>query len=184
MQEIIKKANQGDKAAQEEIIKKFMPLIYKASHKVYIAGYEEEDLIQIGAESILKAVQKFDSNKNTSFTAYVKNTVENNYKYLVRGKVKENYVKSLNELQEDGFELEDHIPMDFNLENYVVNSELKKKLREAIESLTPEEKELLHYAFYKDHGGLTEYAKAKSMDYNKVYKLKNSLINKLREYIV
>lgn len=184
MQEIIKKANQGDKAAQEEIIKKFMPLIYKASQKVYIAGYEEEDLIQIGVESILKAVKKFDAEKSSSFTAYVKNAVENNYRFLIRGKVKENYVKSLNEVQEDGFELEDHIPMDFNLENYVVNNELKIKLREAIERLNPEEKELLHYAFYKEHGGLTEYSKVKGMNYNKVYKLKNSLINKLREYIV
>lgn len=184
MQELIKRGKQGDKAAQEEIVKKFMPLIYKASQKVYIAGYEEEDLIQIGAESILKAVNKFDAEKSSSFTAYVKNAVENNYRFLIRGKVKENYVKSLNEVQEDGFELEDHIPMDFNLENYVVNNELKIKLREAIERLNPEEKELLHYAFYKEHGGLTEYAKVKGMDYNKVYKLKNSLINKLREYIV
>lgn len=184
MQELIKRGKQGDKAAQEEIVKQFMPLIYKSSQKVYIAGYEEEDLIQIGAESILKAVNKFDAEKSSSFTAYVKNTVENNYRFLIRGKVKENYVKSLNEVQEDGFELEDHIPMDFNLENYVVNNELKIKLREAIERLNPEEKELLHYAFYKEHGGLTEYAKIKGMDYNKVYKLKSSLINKLREYIV
>lgn len=175
---------QGDKTAQQEIVKKFMPLIYKVSHKVYIAGYEDEDLIQIGAESILKAVKKFDSNKNTSFTAYVKNTVENNYRYLIRGNIKENYIKSLNEIQEDGFELEDRIPMDFNLEDYVVNNELKIKLRESIGILSPEEKELLYYAFYKEHGGLTEYAKAKGMDYGKVYKLKNSLINKLREYIV
>lgn len=184
MQELIKRGKQGDKAAQEEIVKQFMPLIYKSSQKVYIAGYEEEDLIQIGAESILKAVNKFDAEKSSSFTAYVKNTVENNYRFLIRGKVKENYVKSLNEVQEDGFELEDHIPMDFNLENYVVNNELKIKLREAIERLNPEEKELLHYVFYKEHGGLTEYAKIKGMDYNKVYKLKSSLINKLREYIV
>jgi len=184
MQELIKRGKQGDKAAQEEIVKKFMPLIYKVSYKIYIAGYEKEDLIQIGAESILKAVNRFDAEKSTSFTAYVKSTVENNYRFLIRGKVKENYVKSLNEIQEDGFELEDHIPMDFNLENHVVNSDLKKRLREAIESLRSEEKELLHYAFYKEHGSLTEYAKVNGIDYNKAYKLKNSLINKLREYIV
>jgi len=74
--------------------------------------------------------------------------------------------------------------MDFNLENHVVNKELKKKLREAIEKLNPEEKELLYYAFYKEHGGLTEYAKVKGIDYNKVYKFKNTLVNKLRQYIV
>lgn len=184
MHKIIKMANQGDRHSQEEIIKKFMPLIYKASHKVYITGYEEEDLIQIGVESILKAIKKFDPSKNTSFTSYIKNAVENNYRYLIRGKVKENYLKSLNEVQEDGFELENHIPMDFNLEDYVVNKELKNKLREAIEKLTPEKKELLHYAFYKEHGGITEYAKLKGIEYSKVYKFKNSLINKLREYIV
>ncbi len=184
MQEIIKRGKEGDKDAQEEIVRRFMPLIYKTSHKVYIAGYEEEDLIQIGVESILKAVKKFDIEKSSNFTAYVKNAVENNYRFLIRGKVKGNYVKSLNEVQEDGFELEDHLPMDFNLENYVISNELKRKLRVAIGKLAPEEKEILYYAFYKEHGGLTEYAKLKGLEYSKAYKSKNSLINKLREYIV
>lgn len=184
MQEIIKRGKAGDKEAQEEIVRRYMPLIYKASHSVYIAGYEEEDLIQIGAESILKALKKFDPEKSSNFSSYVKNAVENNYRFLIRGKVKENYVKSINEVQEDGFELEDHLAMDFDLESHVINMELKRKLRDAIDKLNPEEKELLYYAFFKAHGGLTEYGKVKGLEYNKVYKFKNSLINKLRQFIV
>ncbi|WP_040213550.1 sigma-70 family RNA polymerase sigma factor [Clostridium polynesiense] len=184
MQEIIKRAKKGDKSAKEEILNRYMPLIYKASSKVFIIGYGDEDLRQTGVKSVLEAIEKYNPERNTNFSAYVKTAVVNNFRYLIRGKCRENYVKSLNEVQEDGFELEAHISMDFNLEEYVIEKDLKLKLRKALEKLTEEEKELLYYAFGKKHGGLTEYAEKKDISYRKVYNFKNSLINKIRKYIV
>ena len=184
MREVIKRAKAGDQEAKLYIINKFMPLIYKTSMNVYVTGYQEEDLRQIAIVSILKAIEKYKIDSPTGFAAYVKAAIMNNFKYLIRGKARENYVKSLNETNEEGFELETVIPMDFDLEEYTLHKETKKKLKNAIEELNPEEKEMLYFFFERDYGGIKEYALIKGISYKAAYKFKNSLINKLKDYIV
>ena len=184
MREVIERAKAGDQEAKLYIINKFMPLIYKTSMNVYVVGYQEEDLRQMAIVSVLKAIEKYKIDSPTGFASYVKAAIENNFRYLIRGKARENYLKSLNETNDEGFELETVIPMDFNLEEYALHEDDKKKLKMAIELLSEEEKERLYYFFERDYGGIKEYALKKGITYKNSYKLKNSLVNKLKDYLI
>ena len=184
MREIIKRAKEGDKEAKLFIIDKYRPLIYKASQNIFVSGFEDEDLRQVAFESILKAIEKYNLDSPVGFSAYVKSAVENNFKYLISGRAKDNYMKSLNEIHGEGMEFGELIPMDFDLEEYALDKDIKCVLKRAISNLSLEEKEMLYYFFEKSHGGVMEYSKIKGISYKRACKFKSSLINKLKEYIV
>ena len=57
------KAQNGDKDALNEIVKENYGLIYSIAKRFENRGYEKEDIYQIGAIGMIKAVQKFDFNK-------------------------------------------------------------------------------------------------------------------------
>ena len=54
------KAQNGDKDALNEIVKENYGLIYSIAKRFENRGYEKEDIYQIGAIGMIKAVQKFD----------------------------------------------------------------------------------------------------------------------------
>lgn len=67
---LLKKAKNGDKNAEAEIIEKNMGLVYMIVKRFSAKSYETEDLVQIGSIGLLKAVRKFDFNFNVKFSTY------------------------------------------------------------------------------------------------------------------
>ncbi|MCD3218208.1 sigma-70 family RNA polymerase sigma factor, partial [Clostridium botulinum C] len=55
MENIIKRAKEGDRASIISIIEKYKPFIFKIAHKYNIPGYDFEDLVQHGYLSVIKA---------------------------------------------------------------------------------------------------------------------------------
>ena len=68
--EYIKRARAGDKLARDQIIRENMPLVYSIVRRFAGRGYDLEDLGQIGAIGLIKAVDKFDVNYDVKFSTY------------------------------------------------------------------------------------------------------------------
>ena len=75
MIEKVVQAKKGDKEALREIIVSFTPFVIKTARGIYVKGCDEDDLIQIGRMSIMKAVSMFDVSKGKGFISYVTNSV-------------------------------------------------------------------------------------------------------------
>lgn len=184
LQGILERAKEGDEEAREYIIRKYTPLVLKCSMSVYIVSYEQEDLRQIGYESILRAIEKFDPKKNSNFTAYVRQAIQKNYYNLIRKKSRTNYEASLNSTIAEGIELQDTLIDDFNLEEDAILREDMIKLRKALKILTEEEKELITIVYGKEYGGLTEYSNRKGINYNKCVRMRDHILRKLKEILL
>ncbi|MCD8390829.1 MAG: SigB/SigF/SigG family RNA polymerase sigma factor [Firmicutes bacterium] len=60
----------GDRNAETELVENNMGLVYSAVKRFTSRGYEFEDLVQIGAIGLIKAVKKFDPSFGTQFSTY------------------------------------------------------------------------------------------------------------------
>lgn len=68
--EYIRLAQAGDKLAREQLINENMGLVYSIVKRFSNRGYEMEDLYQIGAIGLIKAIDKFDLNFEVKFSTY------------------------------------------------------------------------------------------------------------------
>ena len=67
---LIKRAQEGDDSAAEQLIKDNSGLIWSVVKKFTKRGYEPDDLYQIGAIGLLKCIRKFDSSYDVKFSTY------------------------------------------------------------------------------------------------------------------
>lgn len=68
--ELIKAAQSGDKAAMEELINANMGLVRSIVPRFADRGVEYDDLVQIGAVGMIKAVKSYRAEFNTVFSTY------------------------------------------------------------------------------------------------------------------
>ena len=66
----IRKAQGGDKEERDRLVTDNVGLIYMVLKRFSGRGYEQEDLFQIGAIGLLKAIDKFDLERELSFSTY------------------------------------------------------------------------------------------------------------------
>jgi RNA polymerase sigma-B factor len=64
-----------DCAAREELIKRFMPLARKLARRYARSSEPYEDLIQVASLALVKAVDRFDPDRGTSFQAFAIPTI-------------------------------------------------------------------------------------------------------------
>lgn len=67
---LLKRAEMGDAKAEEELVEKNMGLVYSIAGRFTNRGCEAEDLIQIGAMGLIKAVKKFDRSFGVKLSTY------------------------------------------------------------------------------------------------------------------
>jgi len=67
---LIKLAQNGDKSALEELTLRNRGLIWASARKFSGRGVDIEDLFQIGAIGLIKAINKFDTSFNVEFSTY------------------------------------------------------------------------------------------------------------------
>jgi RNA polymerase primary sigma factor len=68
--DLSKKAKKGDKAARKKLIEKNLRLVVSVAKKSRGRGLPFEDLIQEGNIGLMKAVEKFDSDRGFRFSTY------------------------------------------------------------------------------------------------------------------
>lgn len=68
--ELIELAQAGDKDALETVLVRYQPLVYKKSQPYYLAGGDDDDVIQEGLIGLYKAVTSFDKSKFPLFNVF------------------------------------------------------------------------------------------------------------------
>lgn len=68
--ELIKKAIQGDKYAIEILIKENSGLIWSIARRFFNRGVDPDDLFQLGAIGLIKAIKKFDFSYDVKLSTY------------------------------------------------------------------------------------------------------------------
>ena len=68
--ELIMRLGEGDTEAQTMLVEQNMGLVYSIAGKFTGRGCEREDLVQLGAIGLIKAVKKFDASFGVQFSTY------------------------------------------------------------------------------------------------------------------
>ena len=82
--ELIKSAKEGDKEATDILVKENMGLIRSILKRFLGRGYEAEDLFQIGAIGLIKAIRRFDLNYDVKFSTYAVPMIMGEIKRYIR----------------------------------------------------------------------------------------------------
>lgn len=100
--ELIKQSREGDKLAREQVIKDNMALVYSIVRRFAGRGYDLEDLGQIGAIGLIKAVDNFDMTYDVKFSTYAVPLITGEIKRFLRD---DGMVKVSRSLKENGWKI-------------------------------------------------------------------------------
>lgn len=68
--ELLKRAQEGNKLALDELVETNLPLVAALSKKFMNRGYEYDDIFQIGSIGLVKAIKNFDLSFDVKFSTY------------------------------------------------------------------------------------------------------------------
>lgn len=100
--ELIKLARSGDKMARDQVIQKNMGLVYSIVSRYAGRGYDTEELSQIGAIGLIKAVDKFDMSFDVKFSTYAVPMISGEIKRFLRD---DGMVKVSRSIKENGWKI-------------------------------------------------------------------------------
>ena len=114
--ELIKMARSGDKLARDQVIQNNMGLVYSIVSRYTGRGYDQEELIQIGAIGLIKAVDKFDLTFEVKFSTYAVPLISGEIKRFLRD---DGMVKVSRSIKENGWKIKraaDRLSQELNRE--------------------------------------------------------------------
>lgn len=82
--ELIRQSQAGDKGAKEQLIKMHSGLIWNVVRRFMGRGYETEDLYQIGAIGLIRAIDRFDFAYEVKFSTYAVPLIAGEIKRFLR----------------------------------------------------------------------------------------------------
>src|SRR5207248_2736296 len=65
----------GDMAAREELVKRFLPLARRLARRYERASEPLEDLVQVASVGLVKAIDRFETEQGTGFSSYAVPTI-------------------------------------------------------------------------------------------------------------
>ncbi len=190
--ELLKKLEQGDKDAREELIVHNLRLVVYIAKKFENTGIQIEDLISIGTLGLIKAVNTFRISKNIKLATYASRCIENEILMYLRKttaiKTEVSYYEPLN-VDWDGNELllsdvlgsePDEIYRDIEADDE------RSRLYKAVNSLDKRERMIMTMRF--GIGGGREYtqkevADALGISQSYISRLEKRIIEKIKKEI-
>ncbi|MFR5859918.1 MAG: sigma-70 family RNA polymerase sigma factor, partial [Clostridia bacterium] len=76
-EQLVKMAQEGSETAEEILIEKYKSLVKNKAKTYYIAGADNEDVVQEGMIGIFKAIRSYDANKEAAFKTYADTCINN-----------------------------------------------------------------------------------------------------------
>ncbi|MCL6106144.1 MAG: SigB/SigF/SigG family RNA polymerase sigma factor [Actinobacteria bacterium] len=76
----------GDSRAREELIVRYMPLVFGVSRRYSQRGEQLEDLVQVGCIGLIKAIDRFDSTRGVALSTYATPNIIGEIKRYFRDK--------------------------------------------------------------------------------------------------
>jgi RNA polymerase sigma factor (sigma-70 family) len=68
--DLARRAQVGDDAAREELIRRLLPLVHSTARRYQTEGLEQADLLQEGIVGLLRALQRFEPGRGVPFAAF------------------------------------------------------------------------------------------------------------------
>ena len=81
---LIERSHHGDKEAREQLVEENMGLVWSVVKRFTGRGTDMEDLFQIGAMGLLKAIDKFDTSFEVKFSTYAVPMIAGEIKRFLR----------------------------------------------------------------------------------------------------
>jgi RNA polymerase sporulation-specific sigma factor len=75
--ELCKIAASGDRMAEEVLVVRYHRLVRICCRPLFLAGGDNEDLLQEGMVGLLKAIREYDSNQDAAFSTYAEVCIRN-----------------------------------------------------------------------------------------------------------
>ena len=69
---LCRQAQQGDGRAAEELVKRYTRLVKTCARPYFLAGADEEDLLQEGMLGLMRAIREFDAARGAPFGAFAR----------------------------------------------------------------------------------------------------------------
>ena len=132
-EELIRRSQDGDKAARDILIEENMGLIHHVVKRFLGRGVEAEDLFQIGAVGLVKADDRFDLSFGVRFSTYAVPMIAGEIKRFLRDDSMIKVSRSLKELAVKAARLREQLLMERGEEPGV--DELAERLRVEPEEL-------------------------------------------------
>lgn len=180
VEDLVCRAQQGDKVAFQEVVERYKPYVIKNAQKYYIYGMEMEDFISEGYVSIASAIRKYDKSKNSSFTPYVNRAIQCNFYNIVRKNCRYNNNVSMQLPLSENMNLEDVFEDQFNIEDDYTHKEDLSLLKEVMDKLSSEEIDDIYCFFNTDGITFKQIAEDRKIGYSALIKQKNDLFLKVK----
>ena len=108
--QLVAEAQAGDMAAEETLIRKYSYIVSRKAKAFYMVGADTDDIMQEGMIGLLKAVRKYEPDKNASFATFAEICVTTQMISAIRGSRRNknkplNTSVSLNEPESEGISL-------------------------------------------------------------------------------
>lgn len=141
---LIERVREGDKQAENRMVEENMGLVYSIARRFLNRGYDAEDLTQIGAIGLIKAVKKFNPEFNVQFSTYAVPMITGEIKRFLRDDGAVKISRTLKENAMKGWRCEELLRRKLNRQPTI--NEISKEsgidaeiLIEAFEAATPPE---------------------------------------------
>ena len=180
-EELIRRAQNGEKKLEEFLIDKYKGMVRKKAHAMFLIGGEQEDLIQEGMIGLFRAVRDYRPSKNASFATFASLCVERQiYKAIeISGRQKHRPLNSYISLSEENSPLKNtEDTKQQNPEEIIIDRESTNLMEEKIkERLSPFENQVLRaYLEGKDYHQIARQMEKspKSID-NALQRIRNKI---------
>ena len=180
-EELIRRAQNGEKKPEEFLIDKYKGMVRKKAHAMFLIGGEQEDLIQEGMIGLFRAVRDYRPSKNASFATFASLCVERQiYKAIeISGRQKHRPLNSYISLSEENSPLKNtEDTKQQNPEEIIIDRESTNLMQEKIkERLSPFENQVLRaYLEGKDYHQIARQMEKspKSID-NALQRIRNKI---------
>lgn len=179
LEDLVIRAKDGDIEAKGSLVEKLTPLIIKSIKRYYNRNNEFEELLQDGRLQVLECIEKYDRDRETYFAGYVQAMLK--YLYLNKHKIRQ--IASLNVRvgEDEDDELINLIADDSNIEDMIIEEEVRQDLYSSLSLLTRRQKEVIYY-FYFRKMPINDIALLLNVSYRTIVNTKVQAIEKLRKY--
>ncbi len=113
---LIERVLEGDRQAENIMVEENMGLVYSIARRFTNRGYDSEDLVQIGAIGLIKAVKKFNPEFNVQFSTYAVPMIMGEIKRFLRDDGAVKISRSLKENAMKGWRSEEVLRKRLNRE--------------------------------------------------------------------
>jgi RNA polymerase sigma-B factor len=83
---LVRYHREGDPAAREQLVERFLPLARQLARRYQRGGEQLDDLVQVASLGLLKAVDRFDPERETAFSSFAVPTILGELKRHFRDK--------------------------------------------------------------------------------------------------